>query len=87
MSKLNFVSLKLVRWSGWLILPVVLAFLLSGYAMTGRYGLGALMDEQSALAFHRMLHLPLVILTLAHSVPAMYLAMQRWGWLKVRRVR
>ncbi len=84
MSKLNFVSLKLVRWSGWLILPVVLAFLLSGYAMTGRYGLGALMDEQSALAFHRMLHLPLVILTLAHSVPAMYLAMQRWGWLKVR---
>ena len=84
MSKLNFVSLKLVRWSGWLILPVVLAFLLSGYAMTGRYGLGALMDEQSALAFHRMLHLPLVILTLAHSVPAMYLALQRWGWLKVR---
>ena len=84
MSKLNFVSLKLVRWSGWLILPVVLAFLLSGYAMTGRYGLGALMDEQSALAFHRRLHLPLVILTLAHSVPAMYLALQRWGWLKVR---
>lgn len=84
MRKLNFVSLKLVRWSGWLILPVVLAFLLSGYAMTGRYGLGALMDEQSALAFHRMLHLPLVILTVAHSVPAMYLALQRWGWLKVR---
>ncbi len=84
MSKLNFVSLKLVRWSGWLILPVVLAFLLSGYAMTGRGGLGALLDEQSALAFHRWLHLPLVILTLAHSVPAMYLALQRWGWLKVR---
>jgi len=84
MSKLNFVSLKLVRWTGWLILPVVLAFLLTGYAMTGRYGLGAWMETQTALAFHRMLHLPLVILTLAHSVPAMYLAMQRWGWLKVR---
>jgi hypothetical protein len=82
MSKLNLVSLKILRWSGWLLLPLVLAFLLSGYIMDGRYGLGTLLDEKSALTFHRLLHLPLIVLVLAHVVPAVYLAFQRRGWIK-----
>ena len=36
MNMLAFICLKLVRWTGWLLLPVVLAFLLTGYAMSGR---------------------------------------------------
>ena len=39
MNTLAFICLKLVRWTGWLLLPVVLAFLRTGYAMSGRYGL------------------------------------------------
>lgn len=84
MNKLSFISLKLVRWSGWALLPLILLFLLTGYIMDGRYGLSKLLDERSALTFHRMLHLPLIILVLAHSVPAVYLALQRWGWIKHR---
>ena len=84
MSKLNFVLLKMERWSGWLLLPVVMLFLLTGYIMAGRYGFGTLLDEKSALTLHRMLHLPLIVLVLAHVVPAMYLAFQRWGWIKPR---
>jgi len=84
MNKLNFVSLKIVRWSGWLLLPLVLLFLLTGYIMDGRYGFGQLLDEKSALTFHRMLHLPLIVLVVAHVVPAVYLAFQRWGWIKTR---
>jgi len=42
------------------------------------------LDEKRALTFHRMLHLPLIVLVLAHSVPAVYLAIQRWGWIKHR---
>jgi hypothetical protein len=84
MNKLNLVSLKIVRWSGWLLLPLVLGFLLTGYIMDGRYGFGILLDEQSALTFHRLLHLPLIILAVAHVVPAVYLAFQRWGWIKVK---
>ena len=53
--------------------------------MDGRYGFSRVLDEKSALTFHRMLHLPLIILVLAHSVPAVYLAMQRWGWIKPPR--
>lgn len=84
MSKLNFVLLKTVRWSGWPLLLLVPLFLLTGYIMDGRYGLSRLLDEKSALTFHRMLHLPLIVLVLLHSVPAIYLAMQRWGWVKRR---
>ena len=84
MNKLNFVSIKIIRWSGWLLLPLVMLFLLTGYIMDGRYGFGKLLDEKSALTFHRMLHLPLIVLVVAHVVPAVYLAFQRWGRIKHR---
>jgi hypothetical protein len=84
MSKFNLISIKIVRWSGWLMLPLVLAFLFTGYVMDGRYGLGRLLDEKTALTLHRMFHLPLIVFVLAHVVPAAYLALQRWGWIKYR---
>jgi hypothetical protein len=84
MTRLNSAMLRIVRWSGWPLLPVVLLFLFTGYIMDGRYGLGRLLDEKTALTFHRMLHLPLIVLVLVHSVPAVYLALQRWGWIKPR---
>jgi hypothetical protein len=82
MSTFNFVCLKIVRWSSWPLLPVVFGFIFTGYAMTGQYGFGRLLDERTALTFHRMLHLPLLALVLVHSLPAVYLAAQRWGWIK-----
>jgi hypothetical protein len=84
MNKFNFILLKTVRWSGWPMLPLLVLFLLTGYIMDGRYGLSRLLDEKSALTFNRMLHIPLMVLVLAHSLPAAYLAMQRWGWIKPR---
>jgi hypothetical protein len=84
MTRLNIFCLKTVRWTGWPLLPVVFVFLLTGYIMDGRYGLSRLLDEKTALTFHRMLHLPLMILVLAHTAPAVYLALQRWGWIKHR---
>ena len=82
MITLHLLSLKLVRWTGWLLLPVVLAFLATGYAMSSRYGLNTLTDEQTALTLHKLMHLPLGILLLVHVVPAFYLALIRWGWIK-----
>ncbi len=87
MSKLSFVLLKIVRWSGWPLLPLLAMFLLTGYIMDGRYGFGKLLDEKSALTWHRLLHLPLMILVLVHSLPAVYLALLRWGWIKQRNGR
>lgn len=84
MKTLQFVALKTVRWTGWLLLPVVFAFLATGYAISGRYGLSVLTDERTALALHKLMHLPLGLLVLAHVVPSMFLAVIRWGWIKPR---
>jgi hypothetical protein len=84
MSKFNLLCLKTVRWSSWPLLPLIAAFLFTGYAVTGQYGLARLCDEKTALTWHRMLHWPLIVLVLVHSLPAVYLALQRWGWIKRR---
>jgi Ni,Fe-hydrogenase I cytochrome b subunit len=85
MNTLVFICLKLVRWTGWLLLPLVLAFLATGYAMSGRYGLSVLADEKSALTLHKLMHLPLAVLLTVHVVPSVYLAFLRWGWIKQRQ--
>jgi hypothetical protein len=82
MTTSTLVLLKTVRWTGWVLLPLVLGFFLTGYIMDGRFGLNRLLAENAALAVHRMLHLPLGLLVLAHSVAALYLAVQRWGWFR-----
>ena len=84
MTKPNLICLKIVRWSSWPLLPVLAGFLFTGYAITGQYGLARVCDEKTALALHRMLHWPLIILALVHILPAVYLAFQRWGWIKYR---
>ena len=81
---MNAIMLKAVRWSGWPLLPLIALFLFSGYVIDGRYGLSKLLDEKSALTFHRMLHVPLILLVVVHTVPATYLAMQRWRWINRR---
>ena len=76
--------MRFAKKAWWLLLPLILLFLLTGYILDGRFGLSRLLDTNSALTFHRMLHVPLIVLVLAHSLPAAYLAIQRWGWMKPR---
>ena len=84
MNKLIMVSLKIVRWSGWLLLPLLVLIPGDRLYHDRQHGFNRLLDEKSALTFHRMLHLPLIVLVVAHVVPAVYLALQRWGWIKLR---
>ena len=82
MNSPSHLALKLVRWTGWLLLPVVLAFFITGYAISGRYGFGTITDEKTALTLHKLLHFPLGLLVVGHVVPSLYLALLRWGWIK-----
>jgi hypothetical protein len=82
MSHLSGACLKIVRWSGWLLLPLLLGFFFTGYASSGRFGLGVLLSAQMAVTLHKLLHAPLIVLSLAHVVPAMYLAFQRWSGIR-----
>jgi hypothetical protein len=82
MKPFETICLKIVRWSSWPLLVLVSAFFITGYGISGRYGLARLMTEQEGLTLHKWLHLPLLVCTLIHSIPAVYLALVRWGWLK-----
>ena len=77
----HYVLDKIIRISSWPLFLVVLVFLATGYVMSGQFGFGALMDAKKALAIHKLLHAPLIVLVLVHSLPAMYLAFWRWGWI------
>ena len=77
----SFYLLKAVRISGWLLFFLVPAYIISGYALCGKFGLGGLIGGEQALALHKALDVPLIVLFLAHSLPAMVLAFRRWGWI------
>ncbi len=82
MKRFNYICLKTARWSSWPLLFLILCFLLTGYMISGEFGLGRWVDEKQALALHKLLHLPLLALLLVHVLPAAYLAIRRWGWIK-----
>ena len=77
----HYVLDKIIRISSWPLLVVVIVFLVTGYAMSGQYGLGALLAATPALALHKLLHGTLVVLLVVHALPATYLAFRRWGWI------
>jgi hypothetical protein len=87
MNTLHWVLLKIVRWTGWPLLPLVIAFLITGYGMSGRFEFDRWLNEQTALTLHRLLHWPLMVLLLAHTLPAVYLALHRWGWIRAKNKR
>ena len=74
----HYVLNKIVRISSWPLFLIVILFFLTGYAMSGDFGLGSWIDAKRALAIHKLLHGPLLALVLLHSLPAMYLAIRRW---------
>jgi len=78
MKHIDRFCLKTVRWSSWPLLALMAVFFVTGYAMSGRFGFGSWMDEDRALAIHKLLHLPLLVLTLVHSAPAVYMSIKRW---------
>jgi Ni,Fe-hydrogenase I cytochrome b subunit len=82
MTLLQRLALKLVRWTGWLLVPVIIVFFVTGYAVSGRYGFSAVTDERTALTVHKLMHVPLGTLVIAHIVPSTFLALVRWGWIK-----
>ena len=79
----HYVLNQIVRVSSWPLFLVVIVFLITGYAMSGNYGLGAMIDAKRALAIHKLLHGPLLALLLLHSLPAMYLSIRRWRWTNI----
>lgn len=84
MPGLNRILVKTVRLSAWPLLVLMIIYFLSGYALCGLHGLGSLMSAEKALAIHKNLDVPLLAVFLAHTLPATWLAIQRWRWIGKR---
>ncbi len=82
MTSFNRVALNTIRITSWPLLVIVIASFVTGYMMSGRYGLDATVKPEKALVIHKLLHVPLLVVLVPHTIAAAYLALKRWGWIK-----
>jgi len=73
--------IRIIRISGWLLLPLALLCIVSGFAMNGSLGLDKLLGGETALAMHLTFVWPMAIVVIVHSAASIYMAMRRWGWI------
>lgn len=78
---LNHYVIKTARVSGWLLLVFVLAYLITGYALCGKFGIEKKIDANTALRIHKMIDWPFVAVFAAHAGTTAYFAFKRWGWI------
>jgi len=80
--KLQRLLIRINRISCWLLLFFVVAYIVTGYAMTGRFGFNTLIRPRIALNYHNIMHTPLIILFLIHVIISIYFASKRWKIFK-----
>jgi len=76
----TYYMIKVARVTGWFLLPLMVLYVLTGFALCGKFGFERLMDIQLALEIHKLFDWPLVVVFLVHAGAAVYVAMRRWGW-------
>ena len=82
----HYYLLKLARLSGWLLLPLMVIYIGTGFALCGMFGIQPLDGPaETALAIHQVFDWPLVVLFVLHATITTYFAMRRWGWIKNRK--
>lgn len=81
---LQYYLIKISRFTGWVLFVLVLAYIITGYALAGLYGFDKLMSSEMALRIHRSFDLLLVFVFLVHAGITIYFALKRWGWIKQR---
>ena len=83
----HYYLIKLARLSGWVLLPIMLLYLVTGFVLCGKLGCERLIDANTALTIHQIFDWPLVGVFLVHMSITFYFAMRRWGWIKNRKSR
>ena len=83
-KNVHYYLIKAARISGWLLLPLMLLYIVSGFAILGYFGLGRLIEPNKARIIHQDFNWPLVALFLVHASITIYFALRRWGWIKTR---
>jgi succinate dehydrogenase/fumarate reductase cytochrome b subunit len=79
--------LKTGRITGWVLFVLVLAYLLTGYAMCGKFDVSRLISKAQGEIIHKNFDLVLLWAFAMHAGISMYFALRRWGWIKYRPKR
>ena len=83
-KNVNYYLLKTARWSGWLLLPLMILYILTGFSLCGKFGFSELIAPETARDIHQIFEWPLVGLFLLHCSTTIYFALRRWGWIGKR---
>ena len=84
-KNVTYYVIKTARLTGWLLLPLMLLYISTGFALCGKYGFGKLITTDGALWLHKIFDVPLLVVFLVHAVTSSYVSFRRWGWIKTTR--
>jgi len=79
---IHYYLIKTARLSGWLLAPLMVLYIVTGFSLCGEYGINEIIDYETALLIHKIFEWPLVVLFLVHAAITIYFAFRRWGWIK-----
>jgi len=82
---IHYYLIKTARISGWLLLPLMILYLVTGFSLCGEYELDKFIADETALEIHQIFEWPLVAIFLTHASITIYFALRRWGWIKTRK--
>ena len=86
-KNVHYYLIKTARITGWLLLPLMLLYIVTGLAILSQFGLNRLIEPNAARLVHQDWSWPLIAVFLVHSSATIYLAFRRWGWIKTRTSR
>jgi hypothetical protein len=86
-KNVHYYLIKIARISGWLLLPLMLLYTVTGLAILSQFRLNRLIEPNAAKLVHGDWSWPLIAVFLVHSSATIYLAFRRWGWIKTRTSR
>ena len=81
----NYYLMKIIRISGWLLLPLIALYIVTGLTVAGGYGFNRLINVNLANEIHKLFKWPLVTVFVMHASLTSYFAFRRWGWIKNRK--
>jgi len=76
------ILVKINRLSGWLLIPLFLIYIITGYSMTGEYGMNKVVSLHLARTIHLNFSGLFILLFLLHVCTSIYLALRRWGIIR-----
>lgn len=84
-KSINYYLIKVLRISGWILFPLMILYICTGFALCGKLGFTRAISMEEALRLHKIFDWPLVGVFFVHSLIGIYLAMRRWGWIRKRK--